>query len=285
MECKEMNSFASHRRASRVSHLPTSHAQEPLSSTSLHATSAFAVDPRTWTTYHLWQVFYFIYGIAQVVVATTVLWHVKPRGLAVTDVEFVQAPELLLAACGVVDLAIGSVGYRQHCELLSRGLSPIKTAKICIHMVIIVSSYSNITGCYQDASRGAVIASMVPLVISGLLFLVVHHLAMHATLLRTHQIRVASCLELIFPLIMSLALFASSQFALLMYLYIHAGNVSFLGELARGLFQVDALFVVLYASHALWLCSPHMFTNYKLEFMSELILVVMRFLFRASLST
>ncbi len=74
------------------------------------------------------------------------------------------------------------------------------------------------------------------------------------------------------------------QAILVAYTHSHFNEVSSLGKVARGLFQIDALFCVAYASTSLWLLLPEHFTNYKLEFMTELLLMVMRVLFCANLA-
>jgi hypothetical protein len=238
-----------------------------------------------WTAQQISQLSYLFYGISQVALSSTILRASTPRFMTVStvEIEFTKAPALLFAASGAVDFIIGAGGYRRHRDLASRGFNLVKTIKICMHMAVCIASYAGYTGLYASATGVAVFSALVPLFVSGFLFIVVDYHATTAILLRTHQIREASRLELLFPLLVSLVSFGGAQGRLLEYLYPYIGDLSPVGRAARGVFQINVLFGVLYAAHVLCLNFPLMFTNYKLECMAELLMVVMRVLFCANL--
>jgi hypothetical protein len=179
----------------------------------LPRSSVFRVDPRKWTTYHFTQAVYILVGVSEVAVSSTILRHITPRFTTVTavEIEYTKAPALLFTIIGIIDLVVGVLGYSGHVELLSRGIHPVKTVKLVLHMITIIGTYYAIAGLYASAAYVSVLSSLVPLVISGLMLLALDYSAFYITLLRTHQVRIASRFELQFPLAISLTTFASAQ--------------------------------------------------------------------------
>jgi hypothetical protein len=256
-------------------------AQQPQPQQPVVHPGLLGLDPRKWVSYHYVQVAYILFGIFEVAVSSSILRHLPPRyaKVANTDLDLTKAPALLFTISGVTDLVVGVFGFRIYVELISKAINPVKTYKIMAHMLVLMATYYSISGLYVDMPRGQIVTSLLPLVLSSLLFLQVDHVVYYTTLLKTHAVRTTPSLEVLFPLVLSLYAFAITHAQLTHHTAAHIGSESHSGKLSRSVFQMDILFGTLYAFHALWLTWPGICNYYKLEFMVELLLLLMRVVF------
>jgi hypothetical protein len=247
--------------------------------------SAWRVNPRQWQRPQYAQVGYILFGAAETAVAMNVVNRVGPRvaSVAGTDLVLTQAPALLFLSSGLLNLLVGTVGYRYFVELLSNSINPVKAVKLTVHMVVLFATYGSLGALYEHDHETSVIScdQLMPFIISGFLFLVLEHGAFYTSLLRVNHIRLTPLLEIGFPLAMSLSAFIVAQLDLLSLLSSKGSHAAAAPTtnvaLRTGVFRADALFLVAYVSHALWLSDA--LTYYKLEFVVESVLLLLRTVF------